>query len=58
MNVFYKGRLQKQFSKWLKKISIHFDHYNLINNKESIVQIWKQKLLYQVNFKIVRLDLH
>ena len=31
---------QKKASQWLKKISAHFDHYNLINEEELTVKIW------------------
>ena len=44
INIFYKGKLQsltkKEISQWLKKNLAHFDHYSLINEKKSTIQIW------------------
>ena len=40
---FYKGKLQiltKKSSTIAKKISVHFDHYDLINEEESMVEFW------------------
>ena len=40
---FYKGRLQsltKKSSPMAKKISSNFDHYDLTNEEESMVQFW------------------
>ena len=37
---FTKEGFKKKVSQWLKKNSAYFDHYNLINKEESMVQIW------------------
>ena len=31
---------KKKFLQWLKKISAHFDHYDLINEEDLMVQFW------------------
>ena len=43
VHVFYKGKLPKTISEWLK--NIYFDHYNLINKEESKVQIWHESTI-------------
>ena len=56
VHVFYKGMLQKKVLQWLKKISAHFDHYNLIKKKNQRSK-FGMKVPYQFDFKVLRLDL-
>ena len=45
IHVFYKGRLPKKNSTMAEEILAHFDHYNLLNKEESIVQIWYESTI-------------
>ena len=53
---FIREGFKKKVPQWLKKISSHFDHYNLINKEESTVQIWYKSII-SINFMIPQLDL-
>ena len=56
IHVFYKGRLQclkKKVSQWLKTISIHFDHYNLINKEKKNLELLSSSVMSQFqNLKV------
>ena len=42
---FTKEGFKNKVPRWLKKILAQFDHYNLINKGESMIQIWYKSIV-------------